>query len=58
MDGERPATCYGCGRQADGPAVPLTWATGRERGHPVVHCDWCTRDHVRAIESKLDSEWW
>jgi hypothetical protein len=58
MDDERSATCDGCGRQADGATVPLTWATGCERGRPVVHCDRCTRDNVRGIESKLDSEWW
>ena len=58
MDEERVATCDGCGRQADGPTLPLTWTTGRERGRQVVHCDRCTRDNVRGIESKLDSEWW
>jgi hypothetical protein len=24
----------------------------------VVHCERCAREHLRAIEAKLDSQWW
>ena len=51
-----PVTCALCGTTAD--TLPLGWSTGVERGRPVVHCDRCSREHVRALESKLDSEWW
>jgi len=50
--------CARCGRRADGPALPLTWSTAQERGRSVVFCDRCSRENVRGVESKLDSEWW
>ncbi len=55
------AVCSLCGLVAPGAAgarPPLTWATGVENGRPVLHCERCAREHVRAIESKLDSAWW
>jgi hypothetical protein len=38
--------------------VPMTWVTSMENGKRRVYCDRCSRDHLRSIESKLDSEWW
>jgi len=38
--------------------VPMTWMTSVENGRRRVYCDRCSREHLRAIESKLDSEWW
>ena len=38
--------------------VPFTWVTSMENGKRRVYCDRCCRDHLRSIESKLDSEWW
>jgi hypothetical protein len=38
--------------------VPFTWITSVENGKRRVHCERCSRDHLRSIESKLDSEWW
>lgn len=38
--------------------VPMTWVTSVENGHRRVYCDRCSREHLRAIESKLDAEWW
>jgi len=38
--------------------LPLTWSTSVENGRPVVHCERCAREHLRAIEGKLDSAWW
>jgi hypothetical protein len=50
-------TCDFCGRQAD-EADTLTWVTSQENGRRRVYCDTCARDHLRAIEGKLDNEWW
>ena len=54
----RVLTCDLCGRQADLDDVSLTWTTAVENGRRRTFCDRCSRDHLRAIESKLDSEWW
>ena len=50
-------TCAFCGTQAP-EAETLTWTTAVERGRKQAFCDACSRDHLRAMESKLDSEWW
>lgn len=64
--------CDFCGVQApsspagDGPdtsdgedsPLPLTWVTSIENGRLKVYCDRCSREHLRALEAKLDSEWW
>jgi hypothetical protein len=50
-------TCDLCGRQAE-DAEAMTWVTSVENGRRKTYCDTCARDHLRAIESKLDSEWW
>ncbi|MGN6577271.1 MAG: hypothetical protein ACTHKG_16480 [Nocardioides sp.] len=52
------ATCDFCGTSAPGEDTPLTWTTAVENGRPRTFCDTCSREHLRAIESKLDSEWW
>ena len=61
------ATCDFCGTVAANddlpgdPAddqLPLTWTTAVENGRQRTFCDRCSREHLRAIESKLDSEWW
>jgi hypothetical protein len=36
----------------------MTWVISVENGRRRVYCDRCSREHLRAIESKLDSEWW
>ncbi|NUR06737.1 MAG: hypothetical protein HOQ45_07000 [Nocardioidaceae bacterium] len=53
-----PATCDFCGKVAPGKDLPLTWSTSVENGRAKVFCETCSREHLRAIESKLDSEWW
>lgn len=53
-----PTTCDFCGHQADGDDPPLTWSTAVENGQRKVFCETCSREHLRAMESKLDSEWW
>jgi hypothetical protein len=63
--------CDFCGTQAPMPVegddvdrvgtpdeVPLTWVTSMENGKRKVYCEHCAREHLRSIESKLDSEWW
>ena len=52
------ATCDFCGTSAPGEDIPLTWTTAVENGRPRTFCDTCSREHLRAIEGKLDSEWW
>ncbi len=29
-----------------------------ENGHRRTYCEDCSRTHLRAIEGKLDAEWW
>jgi hypothetical protein len=49
-------TCALCGTTAD--EQPLTWTTSVERGTQRLYCDQCSRENVRGIEGKLDSDWW
>jgi len=50
-------TCDFCGRQAE-EADTLTWSTAVENGRQRRYCDTCSREHLRAMEGKLDSEYW
>ena len=54
---DRVKTCDFCGKQAEDDAT-LTWTTATENGRLRTFCDTCSREHLRAMESKLDSEWW
>jgi hypothetical protein len=51
-------TCNLCGAQAEGDTPPLSWTVSYERGQRRVFCERCSRENVRNIESKLDSDWW
>ena len=51
-------TCDFCGKRAEDDAAALTWTTAVENGRQRTFCDTCSREHLRAMESKLDSEWW
>ncbi len=51
-------TCDFCGRQAEDDAAALTWTTAVENGRQRRYCDTCSRENLRAMEGKLDSEWW
>ena len=52
-----------CGRSADccNPP-PMDWSLARRRRGDEVTEEWvcptCSRDNARAIEAKLDREWW
>jgi hypothetical protein len=39
-------------------AVPLGWVVSVEAGRTRTYCEACSREHLRSIEAKLDSEWW
>ena len=51
-------TCDYCGRVAEGHAAALTWSTAVERGRLRRYCEVCSREHLRAMEGKLDSDHW
>lgn len=51
-------TCAFCGRTEAGETPPLTWTSAVERGQVRLFCDTCSREHLRSMEGKLDSEWW
>ena len=46
------------GAVAPGDAPPLTWTSAVEQGRLRHFCDRCSREHLRAMEGKLDSEHW
>ncbi|MCY7394805.1 MAG: hypothetical protein LH468_01425 [Nocardioides sp.] len=52
------STCDLCGVSSDDASVLLTWVSALERGARKTYCDACSRAHLRAMEGKLDSEWW
>jgi hypothetical protein len=51
-------TCSYCGRQEADEAKTLTWTSAVENGRRRYFCDDCSRTHLRAMEGKLDSEYW
>lgn len=55
---EAAVTCDHCGAAAPGAEVPLTWSVAVERGRVQRFCDRCTRENLRAMEGKLDREYW
>ncbi|QYJ05729.1 hypothetical protein KUV85_08635 [Nocardioides panacisoli] len=50
--------CDFCGRAAPDGEVPLTWVSSVENGRFRRFCETCARANLRAIEGKLDSDWW
>ncbi|MEH0472722.1 hypothetical protein QA943_28475 [Streptomyces sp. B21-097] len=55
--GPGPVVCARCGAQAAHPP-PLTWTCSVEAGVRRYFCEACARDNLRAIEGRLDSDWW
>ncbi|MFE7860584.1 hypothetical protein [Streptomyces sp. NPDC057403] len=51
-----PVVCARCGARAEG--APPTWTFSVEDGTRRHYCDACSREHLRAIEGRLDSAWW
>lgn len=50
--------CELCGATPTTAADKLTWTSSVERGRTKHFCTPCSRDNIRSIEGKLDSEWW
>lgn len=50
-------TCAFCGTTYDGDP-PLTWTSAVEQGRVKYFCDRCSREHLRSMEAKLDSDYW
>ncbi|MFF3290804.1 hypothetical protein [Streptomyces sp. NPDC003023] len=48
--------CAGCGAVAQ--EVPVTWICSVEDGARHYFCDECARANIRAIEGRLNSDWW
>ncbi|MGW0990609.1 hypothetical protein ACWD46_31270 [Streptomyces sp. NPDC002486] len=52
--------CARCGTSAEvlteGP--PLTWTYSVEDGVRRHFCENCSRENLRSIEGRLDSDWW
>ncbi|MFJ8594413.1 hypothetical protein [Streptomyces sp. NPDC093598] len=56
----RRFACARCGTSAEvlteGP--PLAWTYSVEDGARHYYCQTCSRDNLRSIEGRLDSDWW
>lgn len=52
----RSLVCARCGKRAAGREP--TWTFSVENGVRQYFCDVCSREHLRAIEGRLDSAWW
>ncbi|MER5196087.1 hypothetical protein ACWD3J_25840 [Streptomyces sp. NPDC002755] len=53
----RPLVCARCGARAEEPP-PVTWTCSVENGVRSYCCEACARENLRAIEGRLDPEWW
>ena len=51
-----PVACCSCGRQVESP--PITWSSAKGPRGTTWTCEACTRLHLRALEAKLDVEFW
>jgi hypothetical protein len=51
-------TCDHCGRTEPDGASTLTWTVAVENGRRRTYCEECSRANLRAMEGKLDSEYW
>ncbi|ATW50407.1 hypothetical protein ACWGJT_33485 [Streptomyces xantholiticus] len=54
--GDDGIVCAGCGKVAE--EMPVTWTFSVEKGVRHHLCDDCARANIRAIEGRLDSQWW
>jgi hypothetical protein len=53
-----PVCCDRCGTASPEDDPPLTWSLSMEAGRVRRYCEPCTREHVRAMEGKLDAAYW
>jgi hypothetical protein len=54
--GAESTVCSRCGAVAEG--TPPAWTLSVENGIRRYYCDDCARANLRAIEGRLDSDWW
>lgn len=52
------ATCSHSGTVTPGDEPPLTWSMSWDRGEVRRYCEQCTRENLRAMEGKLEREYW
>lgn len=50
-------SCDFCGRTAPAAEAGLTWTVSVENGRRRRYCDTCSREHLRSMEGRLDSEY-
>ena len=50
--------CSFCGTVSETEDAPVTWSTSFERGQLRFYCEQCSRENLRSIEGKLDTEYW
>lgn len=55
---EPPSACSVCGGRAEDELAVLTWTLDAHDDRWDWICPDCSRDHLRAIEARLDAEWW
>ncbi|MET9763975.1 hypothetical protein ABZ016_33820 [Streptomyces sp. NPDC006372] len=48
--------CARCGLSVAAPQ--LTWTCSVEHGTRRHFCERCSRENLRSIEGRLDSDWW
>ncbi len=53
-----PVTCDHCGTAEEEDTPPFTWSLSMEAGQVRRYCERCTREHLRAMEGKLDRAHW
>jgi len=51
-------TTLDAGADEQGGMQALAWVASHERGRDIRYCPQCARDNLRAIEGKLDAEFW
>ncbi|HJQ00871.1 MAG TPA: hypothetical protein VJ851_04675 [Jatrophihabitans sp.] len=54
-------SCQSCGRTADADSMPhdlLSWVMDRRDGRTSWTCPDCAARNIRALEAKLEPEWW
>ncbi|MEU3946433.1 hypothetical protein [Streptomyces sp. NPDC029526] len=55
-DPSKALVCSRCGTVAETPSA--TWTLSVEAGARRHYCEACARENLRAIEGRLDAEWW
>ena len=51
-------TCSFCGTVVESDDPPITWTVGDRERQAALVLRRLLAQHLRAMESKLDSEWW